>query len=152
MVLFVLLCLLVTVISASSVFYLINTNKFKNITLPFSKEKEVIVEKPKVETPVEQKIVLEDTSKDFDLNITRVNIKNTLFDLEECTNLLSKKGINIDFITIHKLLKYKTDFDEDGSLIFVKNEMGSLIRNYDIVIIDECSMIGIQILEQIYLL
>lgn len=49
----------------------------------------------------------------------------------------------VDFHTIHKLLEYKTDYDIHGNIIFVrKNIKKSLFQNYDLVIIDECSMLS----------
>ena len=58
---------------------------------------------------------------------------------------ISEKKVRIDFITIHKLLNYKNDFDSEGDRIFLKGK-DTNIRQYDIVIIDECSMIPLQII------
>ena len=44
----------------------------------------------------------------------------------------------VEFITIHKLLGYKKDFNKDGNKIFVKGTT-NLLSNYDVIIIDECS-------------
>lgn len=55
---------------------------------------------------------------------------------------------NIDYHTIHRLLQYSNDFDSDGKRIFVKNKH-SLMDKYDIVVVDEVSMIGQTILEDI---
>jgi len=68
------------------------------------------------------------------------------------TNLekLKKYKINIDFATIHRLMKYKTEFNIDGEMIFVR-EKENLLDNYDIVIIDECSMVSINLIFDIIL-
>jgi len=68
-------------------------------------------------------------------------------------------GINIDFITIHKLLGYEIDFSKSGERIFKKKEQN--IKNkkfvkeydickYDLVIIDECSMISMKMIIEIF--
>lgn len=61
---------------------------------------------------------------------------------------LKKKNINVDFITIHKLLNIKTDFDTNGKLVFVSNNKPDLTK-YDLIIIDECSMISIPMIDQL---
>ncbi len=63
------------------------------------------------------------------------------------TNLekLKKYKIKIDFATIHRLMKYKTEFNIDGEMIFVR-EKDNLLENYDIVVIDECSMVSINLI------
>lgn len=54
----------------------------------------------------------------------------------------------IDFLTVHKLLRYKTDYDINGKMIFVRGE-GDTFSNYDLVIIDECSMLDKKIVDDI---
>lgn len=71
-------------------------------------------------------------------------------DFEESLDKFYTIGINIDFITIHKLLNFEVDFGNDGDIIFVKNKSNSLIEQYEIVIIDECSMIPINLVENIF--
>lgn len=63
--------------------------------------------------------------------------------------LLEKKGYVIDFATIHKVLSYQTDFSATGERIFIRGEKPSLTK-YDLVIIDECSMLPIQIINHIF--
>jgi signal recognition particle GTPase len=72
--------------------------------------------------------------------------KSLSFDLiiEELKN----KNIYIDFITIHKLLQIKTDFDNNGNMIFIPHDKPD-IKIYDLIIIDECSMISIPMIDQI---
>jgi hypothetical protein len=54
----------------------------------------------------------------------------------------------IDFYTIHKLLQYTTDYDMKGNMIFTKNK-ASIFPLYNIIIIDECSMLDEQIVGNI---
>ena len=73
------------------------------------------------------------------------------FDFDEILDKLAEVGIRIDFITIHKLLKFELDFSgEDGELTFAKGNSASLISQYDVIIIDECSMIPIFIAQTIF--
>ena len=62
---------------------------------------------------------------------------------------LENKGYKVNFLTIHKLLNYKNDYDTDGSRIFVKGS-SSLLDCYDLIIIDECSMIQLQVIMDIF--
>jgi len=57
---------------------------------------------------------------------------------------------NIYFSTIHKLLNYKIDFNERGEKIFVKVGNKNKIGKYELVIIDECSMISDKIINDIF--
>lgn len=58
------------------------------------------------------------------------------------------KNIIIDFLTIHKLLRYKSEYDNDGNKIFVKDS-GSCFKSYNVIIIDECSMLSKDIVNDI---
>jgi len=71
------------------------------------------------------------------------------FSFEDVIDELYKKGIQIDFTTIHKLLKFESDFNSDGDTIFIKGDGDTLISKYELVIIDECSMIPLKIINQI---
>jgi len=53
------------------------------------------------------------------------------------------------FITIHRLLNYKNDFDTEGDRIFIRNGKSS-ITNYEMVVVDECSMIPLQIITHLF--
>lgn len=64
------------------------------------------------------------------------------------TEFEKKKSIYIDFITIHKLLCYKTDYNINGEMIFKKSK-GKTFSIYDIVFIDECSMLEKKIVNDI---
>lgn len=59
------------------------------------------------------------------------------------------KQMRIEITTIHKLLNYNNDFNTNGDKIFVKKGK-SLIDKYDIVIIDECSMLPVGIMCDIF--
>jgi hypothetical protein len=74
--------------------------------------------------------------------------ENLSFDL--MIDELKTKDIYIDFITIHKLLNISTDFDMGGKIVFVTTEKNKPeISNYDLIIIDECSMISIPMIDQL---
>ncbi len=72
------------------------------------------------------------------------------FSFDDVIDKLYEVGVKIDFITIHKLLKFEKDVSLEGDFTFVKSSEGSLISNYEIVVIDECSMISIDLAEHIY--
>jgi hypothetical protein len=61
---------------------------------------------------------------------------------------LKKFGVNIEFATIHKLLNYKIDYDVNGNIIFNKEKDNNL-KLYDIIVIDECSMVSINLIYDI---
>ena len=65
--------------------------------------------------------------------------------LDDILEKLEEKGLNVNFLTIHKLLNYKNDFDVEGERVFIKGDKASL-DNYDLVIIDESSMASFQII------
>lgn len=69
---------------------------------------------------------------------------------EDVIMKLDKNGITVDFMTIHKLLKFEMDYDFDGGIYFNKSADDSLIDKYELVIIDECSMIPVQLVNQIF--
>ena len=79
----------------------------------------------------------------------KCNENHSNMGLDEQLDLLERKGFKINFLTIHKLLNYKNDFDHNGERIFVKGNK-STINNYDLIIIDECSMIPFQIIVHIF--
>lgn len=65
---------------------------------------------------------------------------------------LENSDISIDFLTIHKLLGYSLDFTNTGEKQFIKKQSlikpkkQSQLNKYDLVFIDECSMIPIKII------
>lgn len=74
---------------------------------------------------------------------------------------LRTRGLKIEFVTIHKLLGYSMDFTNNGERIFTKKTIpkrktckstdsdSDMTRN-DIIIIDECSMISIQMIIEMF--
>lgn len=86
-------------------------------------------------------------------------IKKTMFDKETGSNFnfddeldfLEQNSIDIKFMTIHKLLMFQSDYSVSGEMIFVRDrKTGSLISQYDLVIIDECSMINTDMVDNIF--
>lgn len=82
-------------------------------------------------------------------NKNKNNNNNKEANLNEQLDQLEEQGYNIHFLTIHKLLNYKNDFDVEGTKIFIKGKKNNLMK-YDLVIIDECSMIPFQIIIHIF--
>jgi hypothetical protein len=73
------------------------------------------------------------------------------FNFDDEIEFLEQQKINISFMTIHKLLKFQTDYSVSGEMIFIRDDKsGSLIPHYEIVIIDECSMIGMDMIDNIF--
>jgi hypothetical protein len=69
-------------------------------------------------------------------------------------NMFGKTYEHVDFKTIHKLCKIKRQISSNGDITFNLNESPAMkaknqktIYNYDIIIIDECSMISSNIME-----
>ncbi len=77
-----------------------------------------------------------------------VNIaKSKLFDNIEDTEELSK---NIDIMTIHRLLNYQSYIDTDtGEKYFAKSRVDPNWTIYDLIVVDECSMLSNQIINDI---
>lgn len=73
------------------------------------------------------------------------------FNFDDHITLLESHKIHISMITIHKLLCFQTDYSLDGETIFVRDlAKGSLIGDYDLCLIDECSMIGTDMIDSIF--
>lgn len=73
------------------------------------------------------------------------------FNFDDEIDFLEQNGIILNFITIHKLLMFKTDFSVDGDTIFVRNnKQSTMISKFELVVIDECSMISTPIIECIF--
>lgn len=70
-------------------------------------------------------------------------------NIDELLEQLCEVGVKIDFLTTHRLLNYKNDFNTEGERIFLKSGK-SLIDEYNLVVIDECSMIPLQIIIHIF--
>ena len=61
---------------------------------------------------------------------------------------LKTKNIILDFITIHRLLQLKVDYDDSGDIIYV-NSKKTLINDYELIIVDESSMVSISMIDHI---
>lgn len=76
-------------------------------------------------------------------------LKINNFDTEDVLDILLEKGIKIEFITIHRLLNFKNDINMDGDRVFVRNGK-SHICDYEMIFIDECSMIPLNMVANIF--
>ncbi|MBA42781.1 MAG: hypothetical protein CMF62_02090 [Magnetococcales bacterium] len=92
------------------------------------------------------------------VNIMKAKFRHniaSLLDVDYNDNLdtqldqLNQKGIKISFITIHKLLNYESNYSIKGEKVFLKTKKSN-INYYDMVIVDECSMIPLQIITHIF--
>lgn len=97
--------------------------------------------------PTNQAVNIMKSKFSIEMDILLNQAKNYSFN--EGLDKLEKKGLKISFLTIHKLLNYKNDFDIEGGRIFLKGDKSS-ISNYDLILIDECSMIPFQIIYHIF--
>lgn len=119
--------------------FLMNCIEMKYInTLVFtaSTNKALNVIKTKISDKI--KYLLDKNNINYDDNLS--------FDIN--CDKLKKKNITIEFQTIHKLLKYKTEYSIDGDIIFTKDKDIQL-DGYDIIVIDECSMISLNLVYDI---
>ena len=73
--------------------------------------------------------------------ITGRKYNNENFNLDDVIDDINHFGVKVDFITIHRLLNYKNDFDTEGDRIFIRGGSSS-ITNYEVVIVDECKLDG----------
>jgi hypothetical protein len=71
-------------------------------------------------------------------------IKNKLYN-----NLKEIKSINkyVEITTIHRLLNYQNYINSSGERYFARGKSDPLWKIYDIIIIDECSMLSDQIID-----
>ncbi len=76
-------------------------------------------------------------------------IYNPELSFEMNCDKLKKNSIVIDFQTIHKFLKYKSEYNTDGEIVFTKDK-ANVIGGYDVIVIDECSMIPLGIIYEIF--
>jgi hypothetical protein len=81
-------------------------------------------------------------------HISKTNVQeNDTFD--DIIDKLEDRGLKIHFLTIHKLLGYKNEYDGDGEKIFVRGQ-NAFVNNYELVIIDEISMINFNIVYHLF--
>jgi hypothetical protein len=83
---------------------------------------------------------------------TLTNKKLEINSFDDILIKLNQINIVIDFITIHKLLGFKNNYNKDGDIIFIRDSTikKSLVNNYDLVVIDECSMVSLNMLDVIF--
>jgi hypothetical protein len=76
-----------------------------------------------------------------------VNIaKSKLFAIINNDEIISK---HIHIMTIHRLLNYQSNINSEGEKIFEKSKLEPTWNKYDLVVIDECSMLSDQIIDDI---
>ena len=75
------------------------------------------------------------------LNITT---NETTFDM--IIENLKSLNIVIDFITLHRLLQLKVDYDDSGDIIYVNNKK-PLINDYELIIVEESSMVTLTMID-----
>lgn len=86
---------------------------------------------------------------DIDLLLKSKLSNNDEICLMEQLERLEQSGYKISFLTIHKLLNCEIDYNVSGERTFTIGGK-SLINNYDLVIVDECSMNPFSIVAHIH--
>lgn len=83
------------------------------------------------------------------LNTPDANIYDTF---NKQIDYLKSKGITTNLITVHKLLEYKNEINNKGEKIFKRSDKASnkILTNYDLITIDECSMLEAQIIIDLF--
>lgn len=119
--------------------FLLNKNLVKSVAFTAPTNKAVNIMKSKFRNQL--KLLIEKMTGQKELN-NDIHFDSYLHSLESL-------GINIEFITTHRLLNYKTEFDEEGKRVFVKGK-NTEIMSYDIVFIDECSMVSTELITHIF--
>lgn len=118
------------------------SNKYINsvaLTAPTNKAVNIMKAKfRKVLNNVEKKFLSSDERKDSKKESFQDRIEN-----------LEEKKIRIDFLTIHQLLNFRNEYSTGGERVFVKKD-GNRMKGYDLIIVDECSMIPFQIAAYIF--
>jgi len=88
-------------------------------------------------------------AKELYSHFTKKKIQNCNLLFDELLSELTKYNIEINFITIHKLLNFEFDFNKDGEMCFVKAKKSKAFET-NLVVIDECSMIPAQLIDCIF--
>lgn len=91
-------------------------------------------------------------SKYFIDSLFKLKSNSTVDSFDEKIDILKNKfDINIEFMTIHKLLMYKNNYGIDGQKIFINNKknINKNVNKYDVIVIDECSMLPENIINDI---
>ena len=127
-----------TTIMIEVIFYFLINNCIKSIAFSAPTNKAVNIMKSKMKKYIDKlynKLSMNGDITDFDGKI-------------EFIKLMSK--IDIQFMTLHKMLGYKNQYGDEGERRFVSLDKPSL-NNYDIVVIDECSMLPMDMLLLIHM-
>ena len=114
--------------------YLLSKNYINSVVFTAPTNKAVNVIKSKFRSDLDDLIV-----KKLKMQVDETESFNDMLDK------LEDKGFKVNFLTIHKLLNYQNDFDIEGERIFIKGDK-TTIDSYDLVVVDECSMIPFQII------
>ena len=80
--------------------------------------------------------------------IDKLNLTTNESSFDLILEYLKTKNIILDFITIHRLLQLKVDYDDSGDIIYVNNKK-TLINDYELIIVDESSMVSISMIDHI---
>lgn len=91
--------------------------------------------------------VLKSKFRPYIENIYKEYCNDNKIKFEEQLDSLYEKNIKIGFTTIHKLLSIEIDFGNDGDLIFIRGNGSTLITHYELIIVDECSMLPIKLID-----
>lgn len=127
-----------TILITKLVHYLLANKYIKSIVFAASTNKAVNVIKSKFRNDLDNLF----------RNVLKCEIgENETFD--DILDKLEENGLKIHFLTIHKLLGYKNDYDGEGERIFVRGQNVS-INKYELVIIDEVSMINFDIMYHLF--
>lgn len=76
------------------------------------------------------------------VNIAKSKLFNNINEHETLTK-------NIKIMTIHRLLNYKSVINGEGEKLFEKSKIDPAWYIYDLIVIDECSMLSDQIIDDI---
>lgn len=82
---------------------------------------------------------------EIDLRDAATTMANTIDDI---IAYYEKKGKKITFATVHKIIGMRSDISVDGKIEFIKGD-NLHFKRYNIIIIDECSMLPTDIVEKI---
>jgi hypothetical protein len=144
-----------TTIMSEIIHYLLSTKLITSVAFTAPTNKAVDVCKTKFMNSINelhQKLIndkkMNDTKNTNDDKIINKEIEQ-IKTFDEMLEDLNNCGIKIDFITIHRLLNYKTDFDISGDKMFIKQSK-NLLGDYQLIIIDECSMIQLELVSNIF--
>jgi len=128
------------------VFYLLRNKLIKSVALTAPTHNAVSILQKKFMTHI-QELYEEVTKKKITINT----------DCNEIFDMLKEHGIKIWFTTIHALLGFKSEFTHDGNKYFTRKsndifdtESSGNLLDYELVILDECSMVPTNIYDTLF--